>query len=118
MAFVLTLVQVLGTNTAILLSVKDYFDWTDGKKGDRLGTAYNVLALGGDPAILAVKVPDAAPAISQAELDAHNAARDFVEVTFEGFVGTPYSDRAGKMQLSCKAAAVELIDTVDFGVSK
>lgn len=114
MAFQLTGKQVLGSDSAILLGVKEYSEWKDGVKGERQGTAYSVLALGGDdPCIVSVKVPDDAPLVTQAVLEVQNAKRDFIELTFTGFTARTYMDKAGKMALSCKADRAELTVDID-----
>lgn len=99
-----------GTDFSPVVGVSDWYEYQDGKPtSTRLGSRYTILLLADGCSQLAVKVEDEAPVITQEELDKHNISMNFVLCRFEGFTARPYTDRAGRMQLSAKADRIVLV---------
>ena len=107
----LTFEQVVGTNTAPLVAAQDWMEYSsEGKRGKRLGTTYEVLLLNNSCEKLRIHVEDSAPIISQDELDKHNSAMSFCQIRVEGFKGRPYSDRNGRLAISASADKIILVN--------
>lgn len=102
----LNFLQVVGADSAPLVSLRDWMEYTDGKRGKRLGTCFEVLLLNNACTKLTVKVEDVASPIEQQELDRRNSSLNFVSVKFDGFKARPYADSKGQMQISAKAAKI------------
>ena len=103
---VLTMIQVFGTDHAILTSVSDDMEYVDGKStGKKLGTKYNVVCPKMQYLAATVKVPNSDPIIAQETLD---TADEPVLITFEGFAARLYSIR-GEMGLTCRADKAVLV---------
>lgn len=104
---VLTMVQVLGDESAILVGASDDVEYGDAGKptGRILGAKYSVIADGMKYMPVTVKVPGAVPVITQEEID---AAGGPVRVTFEGFAGRLYLMR-GELGLTCKAEKAMIV---------
>lgn len=99
-----------GADFSPVVGVSDWYEYQDGKPtSTRLGSRYTILLLADGCSQLAVKVEDEAPVITQEELDKHNISMNFVLCRFEGFTARPYTDRAGRMQLSAKADRIVLV---------
>jgi len=111
--------QVVGTESAPLVTVRDWTEFTDGKKGRRIGTSYEILLLNSGCLKLTVKVEDTVPAVTQEELDKRNTSMNFMLVKFDGFHARPYSDRNGQIQLSAKADKIILCNNnIGTGATK
>jgi hypothetical protein len=114
----LTEEPVIGSSTAPLVAVQDWTEYTsDGKRGKRLGSTYEILLLNNSCEKLRVHVEDAAPIIAQEELDKHNKSMNFCMVRFEGFTGRPYADRNGRLAISASAEKIFLVNA-GTGVAK
>lgn len=98
----LTMVQVFGDTSAILIGVSDDIEYGDDGKptGRKLGVKYEVIADKMKYLPVTVKVPEAVPIITKEEIEA--AGAEPVRVTFEGFAGRLYLMR-GELGLTCKA---------------
>lgn len=104
----LTFLQVFGSEVAPLVGVRDWHEYLDGKKGNLLGTVYDLLVLP-SCATLSVKVP-ASPVITQEELNTHNQALDFVMCKMDGFTARPYvNSQSNSMQLTAQAKGITIV---------
>jgi hypothetical protein len=102
----LTVEQVLGSESVILLGSKPWREFDDKTKKytDRvLGTIYTVACPKIKYEHIDVKVSDKDPLCSNERL---NDIGHEIWVTFEGFVGTLYIDRKSHINISCKAEAI------------
>ncbi|MDO4269803.1 MAG: hypothetical protein Q4C72_02665 [Eubacteriales bacterium] len=105
---VLTFLQIAGDSKALLAAVEDDNEFVDGKAtGKRLGTKYTCVAMKNQGYRFVVKIPGAAPIITQDELAASEVP---VWVSFEGFQGRFYRLR-GQIEygLTCKAEKAVLV---------
>ncbi len=102
----LTFLQIFSCDFAILVGVRDWFQYKDGKRDNRKGSIYNLLRLNAACDQISVKIEDEYPVVTQEELDRHNIAMDFVLCQMEGFEAKPYADRTGKLALSAKAEQI------------
>ena len=105
---IVTLMQIAGDSKALLAAVEDDNEFVDGKAtGKRLGTKYTCVALKNQGYRFVVKIPGAAPVITQDELSASDAP---VWITFEGFQGRFYRLRGqADYGLTCKADKAMLV---------
>lgn len=102
-ALVLTMIQVLGDDKAILVGVGDDMEYVNDKAtGKRLGTKYTVVCPKAMYATVTVKVPDAVPIATQEALAVAATTDTPMWVTFEGFKGRLYAMR-GEVGLTCRA---------------
>lgn len=103
---VLTMVQVLGDDKAILASATDDMEYIDNKPtGKRLGSKYTVVCPKLQYMSVTVKVPDTAPVVTQEALD---SAETPVWVTFEEFRGRLYAIR-DEVGLTCRADKIIVV---------
>lgn len=103
----LTMPQVFGDTSAILVGVSDDVEYVDGKPtGRKLGVKYEVVADKMKYLAVTVKVSEAIPIITQEEIE--TAGAEPVRVSFEGFTGKLYIMR-GEPGLTCKADKAVLV---------
>lgn len=104
---VLTMVQVFGDTSAILVGVSDDMEYVDGKAtGRKLGVKYEVIADKMKYLPVTVKVPETTPILTKEEIEA--AGTEPIRVTFEDFTGRLYIMR-GELGLTCKADKAVLV---------
>ena len=108
-AIALSMIQVMGDNKAILVSVADDLEYGDDNKptGKVLGTKYEVICSKMKYIPLTVKVSTLPPIISQEQID---TATDPIWITFDGFAAHFYEMR-GEIGISCKATKATLVHT-------
>ena len=88
-----TFQTIAGGDKAILVSARDDIEFLDGKStGKRLGSRYEVCCYAAGFQTVTVKVPDKPLCLEQDELDARNAAGNFVYCSFDGFTGRLYQN--------------------------
>lgn len=101
------LAQIIGDAKLALLHSRKTFRYENGKATDDvIGTTYEVVQLGGDFEKFNVKVPDTETAISEDEI---KASTEPVYVEFENAICKLYTDNAGRIQVSVKADAINVL---------
>lgn len=106
----LTMEQAIGSNNAILVEVKENFDYKDGKPSDvRTGIKYVICCPSNRFEKITVKTTEKGLLpISQEELDERNIVNDFQYVSFQNFSGRLWQDFNSK-QLKISATADKII---------
>ena len=106
---VLTDVQTLGANKAILTDVKPVYNYVNGERTDVvIATAYIVACPKKAYEKVTVKVPGTKAVLSTEEVAMCDEA---IWVSFEGFEGKFYTDSLTKeVKVSAKAQKVNIVD--------
>lgn len=90
-----------------LVEVEDAFDWSDGKKGPRIGTNYTILRAF-DCEKVRVLVKDAAPLVSPSAFQ-NLALGQFPKVLFDQLSATiSVNSRTGALSIYAEATAIKL----------
>lgn len=107
---VMTDVQVMGSDRAILAQIIENFEYENGKKTDKKnGYKYRVACYCKNFEIITVKIDSLTPiSITQSELEERNSQQDFVYVTFEGFEGKLWQDSSKQVKISASANKIIL----------
>lgn len=91
-----------------VVDAEDAFDWTDGKKGPRIGSYYTVLR-GFDLEKVRVLVRDAAPAIPPTVFQNLHMGQ-FPRINFENLTATiSVNSRTGGLAIYAEAKAAKLV---------
>ena len=107
-AFIFTLLQVAKSNEILVVGVKPYKNYIDGKASDEIaGYKYDVVCPANKYESFSVKIPQATPTITTEMLE---AAGGSIKATFKGFEGKFYRDsRSGEYLFTAKATEVEVL---------
>lgn len=90
----------------IILSVDAFYDYSNGKKTDKMiGYRYTV---GNDKTFdkFSVKIPSTTPAITQEQID---SSKTHVFVKFDNAIARPYRTQSGDYELSITASAISVV---------
>lgn len=102
-----TLEQIIGEAKLQLLHSKPTRQYENGKATDLvIGTTYEVVQHGGDFEKFTVKVPDVDTAISEEDIA---ASKDPIFVEFTNTSCKLYKDVSGRIQVSVKADAINVL---------
>lgn len=96
-------VPVVAEGNLILLKVEPYYIYENGKKTDKLGGYKFTVVEDKNFDKYAVKIPSAAPAITQEQID---SAKQKLIVTFENAFAKPYRTQSGDYELSISATGI------------
>lgn len=90
----------------ILVDVKEYYEYQNGKKTDvMLGYKYMV-AEDKNFEKFAVKIPSTTPAITKEQID---AAKERIRVSFTDAIAKPYRTNSGDYDLSISATGISIV---------
>ena len=109
--------QVTGSDSAPLVGVRDWTEFSEGKRGKRIGSTYEILLLNNSCEKLRIHVEESESIISQEEIDKRAQSLNFCMIRCDGFKGRPYSDKNGRLAISASATKVTLVNT-GTGVAK
>ena len=100
------LAQIIGDVRLILIGAKPTYEYVNGKRTDKvLGTTYTVVENGGTYEKFNVKTPEIENAIDSDYI----ASNTQIFVEFENAICKLYTDANGRIQVSVKADAINIV---------
>lgn len=99
--------QIIGNIRLILIGAMPTYEYVNGKRTDKvIGTTYMVVMNGGTYEKFTVKTPEIENAIDSDYI----ASNSQIFVEFENAVCKLYTDTNGRIQISVKADAINIVD--------
>lgn len=111
----LTLMQILNSEVAPIVAVREWHEFLNGARGAQKGFVYTILITNNQFSPLNVKIEGNTAVIDQEILDQKNISLKFQMAKFQNFAAKPYADRNGQIQFSATADKIILVDNNTAG---